>query len=178
MALLLLPVFIFSAGKEVYKNDLVVKGDDEAHFKVELPEGWKVVLGDDLKLNILGEKKDGKAVCNGTIKIGFDVLKYKPDLPVEYIEMIKGYYKKLMDPKIVKTGIVQSTGAIGKYKGIKLEYQLNIGNSIYKYWQFMSRLNNEDIAIITCTAPTASFVQFEKDFQAIVETMDFEVVVK
>jgi len=164
--------------KEIYRNDIFVKGYDEAKFKVELPSGWTVKFSNDMKLNINGEKKRGKITDKATIKVGFDVMKYRNDVPPEYIDKIKKYYVSIMEPKLAKEGVKQSEGSIGEFKGSKLEYRLNIGNSVYKYWQYIARISNEDIAIITCTAPEGNFKDFEEDFKSIVDSMDFDVVVK
>ncbi|OGF48862.1 MAG: hypothetical protein A2231_08530 [Candidatus Firestonebacteria bacterium RIFOXYA2_FULL_40_8] len=160
---------------ESYKNNLIVRDVLESGFKAEIPDGWAVKFSNDLKLNINGEKKEGKNINKATIKVGFDLLKGKKDIPAGYIENIKKSYISMMDAKLAKEGVKQSEGNVGKIKGVKLEYKLNIGTSVYMFWQFISRIDGENLVIITCTSPEAHFKSFEADFKAIVDTMEFEI---
>ena len=180
LAVLLFPCVILGADKPEttpYKTSFIVKNDDEAKFKVVLPAGWTAKIGADQKLTILGEKKDkdGKNVKKAMILFGFDVNKTGTELPPEYLEKVKKSYKALMDDKQAKEGVKQAEDAIGKHKGTKLEYQLKIGKSVSMFWQYLSMVNKEDVMIVTCTAPTAVFKEFEEDFKAIMASIEIEI---
>jgi len=56
---------------EVYNSKIIVRDSVEAKFKAEIPAGWAVKFSKDMKLNINGEKKDGKSINIATIKVGF-----------------------------------------------------------------------------------------------------------
>lgn len=180
LVVFLFPFLVFGSDKQenkIFKSCFIVKNNDEADFRVELPAGWTAKLGADQKLSILAEKKDkdGKNIKKAMILVGFDINKTDTDITPGYLEKIIKSYKALMDDNLAKEGVKQSEGAVGKYKGVKLEYQLKIGKSVSKYWQYLSKINKEDIAIITCTAPAQVFKDFEEDFKTIMGSMEIVV---